>query len=126
LESLLIVGEKRKKIREEEFELKVLNSKKVTLVEFWAEWNGTCHIIAPMLDDLASFFKGKVEFFKVDVESCKELMEQYGIYKIPTLLLFKNGKMVNFFIDVVSKRELKKKIKSELRGGNILSSLLVW
>jgi len=79
-----------------------------------------------MLDDLASFFKGKVEFFKVDVESCKELMEQYGIYKIPSLLLFKNGKMVNFFIDVVSKLELKKKITSELRGGNILSSLLVW
>lgn len=65
----------------------------VLLVDFWATWCGPCKMLAPVIDSLAEKFKGKVKFAKIDVDDERELAMHYGIQSIPTVLIFKNGKL---------------------------------
>lgn len=82
------------------------------LVDFWAEWCMPCRALAPVLDELATEFQGKVRFAKVNVDECREVPAKFGIRGIPTLILFKNGKKVNELVG----NQPKDRIKSMLSG----------
>jgi thioredoxin 1 len=91
----------------ENFDSEVLKSAKPVLVDFWAEWCGPCKMLAPILDELAGDYEGKVVIGKVDIDQHQNLAAQYGISAIPTLLLFQNGQVVDQMRGLRSKRDLK-------------------
>ncbi|MEK7778244.1 MAG: thioredoxin [Chloroflexota bacterium] len=97
-----------------EFEAQVLKATMPVLVDFWAEWCAPCKMIAPMVDDLANEYDGKVTFFKLDVDANPETSIKFGIRSIPTLLLFKNGKPVDQVVGAVPKAVLKKRLENAL------------
>jgi len=78
----------------------------IVLVDFWAEWCGPCRMMAPILDELAKEFDGKAVVGKVDVDSEGALAEEFEVQGIPTLLLFKDGALVNRFVGVMQKAKL--------------------
>jgi len=78
----------------------------IVLVDFWAEWCGPCRMMAPILDELAKEFDGKAVVGKVDVDSEGALAEEFEVQGIPTLLLFKDGALVNRFVGVTQKAKL--------------------
>lgn len=70
---------------------RLLMENKVVLADFWAQWCGPCKMLAPVIDELAEKFEGKVQFVKIDVDIERELAEKYGVQSIPTVLFFKDG-----------------------------------
>jgi thioredoxin 1 len=94
-------------LTQENFGKEVLQSATPILVDFWAEWCGPCKMIAPVLDELADEYAGKVRIGKVDIDQHQGLAAEYGITAIPTLLLFQNGQVVDQIRGMRSKRDLK-------------------
>ena len=92
----------------------VLNSGVPVLVDFWAAWCGPCKMIAPILDDLADQYDGKLKIAKVDVDANKEVPGKFGIRGIPTLIIFKNGAVAATKVGAVSKPQLVDFINSAL------------
>jgi thioredoxin 1 len=92
----------------------VLNAKLPVLVDFWAAWCGPCKMIAPILDDLAEQFAGKIKISKVDVDANKEVPGKFNIRGIPTLLIFKNGQVAATKVGALSKAQLVEFINSAL------------
>ena len=92
----------------------VLNSDLPVMVDFWAEWCGPCKMIAPIVEDLAEEYSGKMVFAKVDVDSNPETAMKYGVRGIPTLLLFSGGSPVDQVVGAVAKGELVKRIDKVL------------
>ncbi|MDP5070460.1 MAG: thioredoxin TrxA [Congregibacter sp.] len=88
------------------FEQDVLNSNVPVLVDFWAEWCGPCKMIAPVLDEIASEFAGKLKVCKVDVDANPEVPGKFGIRGIPTLILFKGGNAEATKVGALSKSQL--------------------
>lgn len=87
------------------FEEEVLQSQKPVLVDFWASWCGPCRMLAPVIDEIAEENEG-VKVCKVNVDEQEELAAQFGIMSIPTLLVFKNGELVNQTVGVQGKQAL--------------------
>jgi thioredoxin 1 len=85
----------------------ILNSTQPSLVDFWAEWCGPCKMIAPVLDELATEYTGKVKIAKVNIDEHQNLAIQFGIQSIPTLLFFKGGRVVEQVVGLKSKKDLK-------------------
>ncbi|MDR0540776.1 MAG: thioredoxin [Dysgonamonadaceae bacterium] len=92
----------------------LLAGDKPVVVDFWAEWCGPCKMIAPFVDELAEAYKDQVVIGKVNVDENEELPVGYGIRNIPTLLFFKNGKLVDKHIGAATKATLEEKIKALL------------
>ncbi len=89
------------------FEEQVIQSALPTLVDFWAEWCGPCKMIAPVLEEIANEYQGRLQIMKVNVDENNETPARYGIRGIPTLLLFKDGNIAATKVGAVSKSQLK-------------------
>ena len=94
-------------LTKDNFEHEVLKSDTPILVDFWAEWCGPCKMIAPILDELADEYAGKVMIGKVNIEEFQDLATEYGVRAIPTLLLFQHGQVAEQIVGLRSKRDLK-------------------
>ena len=101
-------------VTDAEFEQEVLGADLPVLVDFWADWCQPCKMIAPIVEELASEYEGKVTFAKMDVDSNPLTPTKYGIRGIPTLLLFQGGEAVQQVVGAVPKAVLKRHIDSVL------------
>jgi thioredoxin 1 len=90
-----------------DFESEVLKSDQPVLVDFWATWCGPCRAIAPALEELATRYKGKMKVAKVNIDDNQNTPQQYGVRSIPTLLVFKGGKVVEQIVGAVPKARLE-------------------
>ena len=93
-------------VTDQSFEADVLNSGETVLVDYWAEWCGPCKMIAPVLEEIAGTYAGKIKIAKMDVDANQEVPAKYGIRGIPTLILFKNGEEVAKKVGAMSKSQL--------------------
>jgi len=96
---------------EQNFKSEVLESKHPVLVDFWAEWCGPCRLIAPSFEELAKEFHGKAKVVKVNVDEQPMLAAEYGVRSIPTLLFFRDGKVVEQLVGAAPKGTLADKLK---------------
>lgn len=96
------------------FQTEVLESDVPVLVDFWATWCGPCKMIAPVVEEISIAYKDKLKVGKVNVDDENELAREYRIMSIPTLLLFKNGKVADMVVGFRSKAELEEWIDSRL------------
>ncbi len=88
------MGLKTFDVNQDEFQTEVLDSETPVLVDFWAEWCGPCKMIAPIVDEIADEYDGKLRVAKVDADANQDILINYGIMGIPTLILFKDGEAV--------------------------------
>jgi len=102
-------------LTEDNFDREVLKSHQPTLVDFWADWCGPCHRIAPTIEELATEFTGRAKVGKLNVDQQTPMAAQFGIRSIPTLLFFKDGKVVDQVVGVASKRVLADKLDALLQ-----------
>jgi len=93
-------------VTDDTFEEEVLNSDTPVLVDYWAEWCGPCKVIAPVLEEIAEEYDGKMKICKLDIDSNEETPPKYGIRGIPTLMLFKNGNVEATKVGALSKSQL--------------------
>jgi len=101
-------------LSETNFEQEVLKATTPVLVDFWAVWCGPCKMIAPIVEELATEYEGKLKIGKVDVDSHQQIAMQYGIRSIPTLLVFREGKVVEQLVGAVPKKSLVEKLSKYL------------
>ena len=101
-------------ITDSNFQETVLNSDKPVLVDFWAAWCGPCRMLGPIIEELHGDYDGKALVGKVDVDNNQQIAMQYGIRNIPTVLIFKNGEVVDKFVGVAPKASIAEKLNSFL------------
>ena len=109
-----MASENIKELTDANFESEVLKSEVPTLVDFWAVWCGPCKQIAPMVDALADDYKGRVKVAKLDVDHNQIMAQQYGVKSIPTLLIFKGGKVVGQMVGAMPRSKLETELKKHL------------
>jgi len=97
-----------------DFEQEVLKSTIPVLVDFWAPWCMPCQIVGPIVEEIAGEYEGKVKVCKLNVDEGRNTASRYGIMSIPTLILFKNGKVVDKVIGAVPKEQISSKIDNVL------------
>ncbi|MCA9995865.1 MAG: thioredoxin [Anaerolineales bacterium] len=101
-------------VTDETFKADVLDSNIPVLVDFWAEWCGPCHMIAPHVDAIAAEFQGKLKVAKVDIDDNPAVPGRYGIVGIPTLMLFKDGKVVERVTGALPKGRILAQVEPHL------------
>jgi thioredoxin 1 len=101
-------------ITDDNFEVEVEKSDKPVLVDFWATWCGPCRMIAPIVEELAVEYEGKAKIGKVDVDENQQTAIKFGVRSIPTLLIFKDGKLKDTIIGAVPKSQIVTKLNSAL------------
>lgn len=93
------------------FDKDVLGGDKPALIDFWAVWCAPCRALAPVIDEVADQYAGKVNVFKMDIDSNPETPARYGVRGIPTVILFKNGQVVDQVVGAVPKSEIERLLK---------------
>ena len=110
----IMANELIKHITDNDFENIVIESKDTVLVDFWAEWCGPCKMIAPVLDEAANTFEGKLKIAKMNVDENRDIPAKFGIRGIPTLMLFKDGQLAATKVGAMSKAQLNEFIQQQL------------
>ena len=103
-----------KNITDTTFETEVLQANKPVLVDYWAEWCGPCKMIAPILDEVATAYDGKLQIAKMNVDENRDIPAKFGIRGIPTLMLFKGGQLAATKVGAMSKAQLTAFIDQQL------------
>ena len=101
------MAEEVKQVGEGDFDQEVVNSDIPSIVDFWAPWCGPCRALGPMVEDLAAEYKGRVKVAKLNIDESPRTAEKYGVRSIPTLMLFKDGKLLDTLIGLVPKDKLE-------------------
>lgn len=101
-------------ITDQSFQEAVLNSDKPVLVDFWAAWCGPCRMLGPIIEEIAEDFQGRAVVGKVDVDNNQQISVDYGIRNIPTVLIFKNGEVVDKIVGVSPKEVIAEKLNAYL------------
>ena len=99
---------------QEQWQNEVINSDKPVFVDFWAEWCGPCRMVSPTVEEVSKEYEGKVNFVKVDVDQNNELASKYNVFSIPTLAIFRDGKVIAQTAGAASKESLKAYIDKHL------------
>jgi len=110
-------------IQESQFEPEVLQATEPVVVDFFATWCGPCKRLSPMLDELAEPLTNQVKFVKIDVDRSARLAEQFGIQAVPTVLIFRNGKVVDKIVGLPSRGALKVRLDSLAVPANVAATL---
>ena len=101
-------------VTDSNFEQTVLQAKTPVLVDFWAAWCGPCRMVAPVVEELAEEYEGRVSFAKLDVDQNPKTASKYGIMSIPSLIIFKNGSPVSNLVGFRPKADLKQSLDEAL------------
>lgn len=101
-------------VSDDSFEKDVMNAELPVLVDFWAEWCGPCKMIAPILDDIAKAYEGRLRVAKINIDDNAATPQKFGVRGIPTLMLFKNGELESTKVGAISKSQLTAFLDSHL------------
>ena len=101
-------------VTDSDWDTKVLSNDRPVLVDFWAPWCGPCRMVAPIVDELATEYDGKVEFYKLNTDDNVQVASRYGIRSIPTLMVFNKGEAVDLLIGFRPKSDLKRTLDKAL------------
>ena len=107
-------GENLFTVTDADFSKEVLESTVPAIVDFWASWCGPCKMIGPIFEELSNAYTGKVKFVKVNVDENQKTPATYGVRSIPTLIVFKGGKVVDQVVGAVPKNQLENLVKKVL------------
>jgi len=109
-----MAGDNIKEITDANFQSEIADNAGLSMVDFWAEWCGPCRIIAPFVEQIADEYSGRVTVGKLDVDSNPRTSAQFNVRSIPTVLFFKEGKVVDMVVGAVPKQALDRKIQEHL------------
>ena len=109
-----MASDKIANVTDASFEADVLKSSQPVLIDFWATWCGPCRAIAPVVDQLAAEYDGKIKVAKVNIDENPKVPTQYDVRSIPTLLMFKDGKVVGQIVGAVPKPKVEELVKKAL------------
>ena len=101
-------------VTDQNFDQEVLKSDQPVIIDFWAAWCGPCKALAPVVDEIAKQYQGKIKVGKMDVDEHQQVPQQFGIRSIPTLLLFKGGRVVDTIVGAVPKSKLEDSLKKAI------------
>jgi thioredoxin 1 len=103
-------------VTEQSFEQEVLKANLPVLVDFWAEWCGPCRMVAPIVEELAGEYEGRLKVMKLDVDDNQNLAMRYSIMSIPTLGVFRGGEMIERIVGYMPKTEVKRRLDGALQA----------